>query len=125
MVHKPFKYQVRPVQGPGSPGELYVEGEQFNFQRFYENQTFSLMLSMGMGRLYTPDVPFDPFSIRNLMMAMPSWSIGPVGINGFTPNVPQYTASFPAPILAAVAPRRRQGRSRPIRRTPRRSSISS
>ena len=53
---------------------------------------------MGMGRLFTPDVPFDPFSIRNLMMAMPSWSTAPVGMNGLTSNVPQYTPSFQAPV---------------------------
>ena len=35
LVHKPYKYQVRHVNGPGSPGELFVEGERFNVQRFY------------------------------------------------------------------------------------------
>ena len=38
MLRKPFKYQVRPVNGPGSPGELFVEGERFNIQRMYQNQ---------------------------------------------------------------------------------------
>ena len=39
LIHKPYKYQVRHVNGPGSPGELFVEGERFNIQRFYQNQT--------------------------------------------------------------------------------------
>src|SRR5262249_7124265 len=30
-----FKYEVRPVGGPGSPGVLFVEGERFNVSRFY------------------------------------------------------------------------------------------
>jgi hypothetical protein len=30
-----FKYEVRPVGGPGSPGVLFVEGEKFNVSRFY------------------------------------------------------------------------------------------
>ena len=33
LFHKPYKYQVRHVNGPGSPGELFVEGERFNIQR--------------------------------------------------------------------------------------------
>ena len=30
-----FKFEVRPVGGPGSPGVLFVEGEKFNVSRFY------------------------------------------------------------------------------------------
>ena len=30
-----LKYEMRPVGGPGSPGVLFVEGEQFNARRFY------------------------------------------------------------------------------------------
>ena len=30
-----YKYEVRPVGGPGSPGVLFVEGEKFNVRRFY------------------------------------------------------------------------------------------
>ena len=43
--------------------ELFVEGERFNIQRFYQNQTIAPALALG--RVYTPDVPFDPFSVRN------------------------------------------------------------
>lgn len=35
MVRKPLKYEVRPVGGPGSPGVLYVEGQEFDVRRFY------------------------------------------------------------------------------------------
>lgn len=35
FLRDPFKYEVRPVGGPGSPGILLVEGERFNVQRFY------------------------------------------------------------------------------------------
>ena len=65
LIHKPYKYQVRRVNGPGSPGELFVEGERFNIQRFYQNQTTTV--AFNQGRFFTPDVPFDPFSIRNLI----------------------------------------------------------
>jgi len=30
-----YKYETRPVGGPGSPGILFVEGERFNARRFY------------------------------------------------------------------------------------------
>ena len=35
LMIDPFKYEVRPVGGPGSPGVLFVEGEKFNVNRFY------------------------------------------------------------------------------------------
>ena len=84
MVHKPLKYQVRPVRGPGAPGELFVEGERFNVQRVYENLTNGFVLSLGEGRLFTPDVPFEPFSIRNRLMASPPWTQSPIGSTGGT-----------------------------------------
>jgi hypothetical protein len=67
LVKKPYKYQVRHPNGPGSPGELFVEGERFNIQRLYQNQTTASFLAMG--RIFTPDVPFDPFNVRNLILA--------------------------------------------------------
>jgi hypothetical protein len=35
LIRKPLKYEVRPVNGPGSPGVLFVEGQKFNVQRLY------------------------------------------------------------------------------------------
>jgi hypothetical protein len=35
MIRRPFKFEVRPVGGPGSPGALFVEGEKFNIRRLY------------------------------------------------------------------------------------------
>lgn len=35
LIRKPMRYEVRPVDGPGSPGVLFVEGERFNVQRVY------------------------------------------------------------------------------------------
>ena len=99
LIHKPYKYQVRHVSGPGSPGELFVEGERFNIQRFYQNQTRTFALQQG--RLFTPDIPFDPFSIRNLVLATfasqyafaASFKLGmPVGIGGLAPEFPVSTA---------------------------------
>jgi hypothetical protein len=35
VLRRTFKYEVRPVGGPGSPGVLFVEGERFNVRRLY------------------------------------------------------------------------------------------
>jgi hypothetical protein len=39
LMRDPYKYQVKPVGGPGSPGVLFVEGEKFNVNRFYAPPT--------------------------------------------------------------------------------------
>jgi hypothetical protein len=36
QIRTPLKYEVRYVRGPGRPGSLFVEGEQFNIRRIYE-----------------------------------------------------------------------------------------
>jgi hypothetical protein len=35
LMIDPYKYEVKRVGGPGSPGILFVEGEKFNVSRFY------------------------------------------------------------------------------------------
>ena len=35
LMKDPLRYEVRPVGGPGSPGVLYIEGDDANFRRFY------------------------------------------------------------------------------------------
>ena len=35
LIRQPLRYEIRPVQGPGSPGTLFVEGEQADLRRFY------------------------------------------------------------------------------------------
>lgn len=103
MVHKPYKYQVKPVQGPGSPGVLFVEGERFNLQRFYQNMERTILLSTGVGRMFTPDIPFDPFSIQNMAISMGLWANNPLVR---TPNGLAPSATDPiAPEDAAIAAR--------------------
>ena len=108
LIHKPYKYQVRRVNGPSSPGELFIEGERFNIQRFYQNQTMTFALNQG--RIYTPDMPFDPFSIRNLILAtIPSFATSPTGaVAAMTPGgkLAYSVSSYPLPVSpqsAAVA----------------------
>ena len=97
LIHKPYKYQVRHVNGPGQPGELFVEGERFNIQRLYQNQARAPALEQG--RLFTPDVPFDPFSARNIAMAtMTGYTANPAALTFTTIGKPGYSISFPFPI---------------------------
>ncbi len=35
LVRKPFKYEVKPGNGPGTTGVLFVEGERFDIRRLY------------------------------------------------------------------------------------------
>ena len=42
LIRKPFKYQVRPMSGPGSTGVLFIEGEKFNVQRVYRSMPIDL-----------------------------------------------------------------------------------
>ncbi len=35
LLRDPIKYEVRPVEGPGKPGELYVRGQKANSRFFY------------------------------------------------------------------------------------------
>ena len=50
MIRKPFEYQVRPIDGPGSAGVLFVEGEKFNVRRIYQSMPIdpSLMAAGGI-----------------------------------------------------------------------------
>jgi hypothetical protein len=55
LVRKPIQFEVKPVGGPGSPGVLFVEGEQYNVRRIYAAPT-----PPNLPRLFNNSVPFDP-----------------------------------------------------------------
>jgi hypothetical protein len=102
LIHMPYKYQVHHVYGPGSAGELFVEGERFNIQRFYQNQTTAPALMQG--RIFTPDVLFDPYSIRNITMAtMSGVTTDPSGLNLTVTGKPGYSVTFPLPLATQSA----------------------
>jgi len=67
LIRKPFKYQVRPVNGPGTTGELFVEGEKFKVQSLY-NFT-PIEPGVLPSRFFAPSIPFDPYNFQNLVMA--------------------------------------------------------
>jgi hypothetical protein len=47
LISDPLKYEVRPVNGPGSTGVLFVEGEQFNVRRLYSPPALSVTPQIG------------------------------------------------------------------------------
>jgi hypothetical protein len=73
LVRKPFRYEVRRPNGPGSQGILFVEGEQFNVQRIYRDPPINPETIPP--RLFAPWVPFDPYMMQSMMQ-------GSVIING-------------------------------------------
>ena len=57
QVRDPIRYQVRPVGGPGSPGELLIEGQKFNSRLF-----FAPPVVPPLARLFNNAVAFDPYA---------------------------------------------------------------
>jgi hypothetical protein len=81
MIHRPFRYKVQPLNGPGSEGGLFVDGERFNIQRLY--QIAPIDPSRLPQRIFSPDVPFDPFTSTNMMLVS-GWGTGVVN---FAPSI--------------------------------------
>jgi Pretoxin HINT domain len=101
LVHKPFKYEVRRPGPAGSPGVLFAEGEQFNIERFYRSW---LLTFAPPSRMFTPDVPFDPFNPLTAMQytmggQFPLGSLYAMGFGGAGTIAP---ALFQAPMNSGV-----------------------
>jgi hypothetical protein len=75
MIRKPFKYQVRPVNGPGSVGELFVEGEKFNVRRLYRSRAIDPALIPAGS--FAPSMTVDP--LVNAGTLAPGESPAPAG----------------------------------------------
>jgi hypothetical protein len=65
LVRKPFRYDVRRPNGPGSEGVLFVEGEQFNIRRLYQDPP--IVPGTIPPRLFAPWVPFDPYVMQSMI----------------------------------------------------------
>lgn len=62
VLDEPLRFEVRPVGGPGSPGVLFVEGEQFNVRRFYAPSAPKFQL--GWWDMVGYDANGEPFVVR-------------------------------------------------------------
>jgi hypothetical protein len=97
LVRDPIKYQVKPVNGPGSAGALFVEGKKFNVQRNYVVPPIN-PLSIPR-RLFDSSIPFDPYSSQNVTLAMAGMMTGVRD-----PALQGTSGSCPPRRLAAGAP---------------------
>ena len=58
-VHKPYKYQIKPAQGPGTTAALLVDGEQFDIRRLYRIPTIDDRLGPPVGLVRDFDLTID------------------------------------------------------------------
>ncbi len=65
-VHKRYKYEVKPAQGPGSTAALFVDGERFDIQRFYQMPDIDVRLMPRQTIFATPANPQPVFELRDL-----------------------------------------------------------
>jgi hypothetical protein len=100
LIRRPFKYQVRPTSGPGSEGVLFVEGEKYNIQRLYRVGPFDP--STLPPRIFSPDVPFDPFSVPNLMLASGWAGAMPASIRATAQDLGLSIAASPAQMATLI-----------------------
>jgi hypothetical protein len=68
FINKPLKYEVRQVDGPGSPGILFVEGERYNVRRIYNPAAGQALQPAGVRRGIRADTSLLD-TVRNTQMA--------------------------------------------------------
>ena len=93
LVRKPLRYEVRRPDGPGSTGVLFVEGQQFNVRRLYEDPAINP--ARIPARIFAPSVPFDPYSARNIILVAQAMGGMTMATPGSGPN--------PAQVAQAIA----------------------
>jgi Pretoxin HINT domain len=79
LVQKPFEYEVKPLNGPGSTGQLVLKRD--NTETAFSYQFPGVDPSM-LPRYFSSSVPFDPFSAQNLMMASAAAGVFGQGMPG-------------------------------------------
>ena len=63
QIRKPLRYEVRPVDGPGTTGVLFVEGERHNVRRVYNAP--ALPFEFGLeAAAFDPGLAMQPFGRR-------------------------------------------------------------
>lgn len=75
LIRKPFRYQVKRLENSNSRGTLFVEGEQFNLQRFY-GVVDNLRPDRVPRRMFTSDVPLQTGLAADLLAT--AWGGNPL-----------------------------------------------
>lgn len=101
LIRKPFRYQVKRLENSNSRGTLFVEGEQFNIQRFY-GVVFNVNPAAIPRRWFTSDVPMQTDLAADLLAR--AWDANPLGGPGaLAPGVPGLVLN-PGDVKTAPAP---------------------
>ena len=87
LVRRPFRYEIRPVNGPGTDGVLFVDGERYNIYREYQDPAIEPLALAP--RLFAPSVPFDPYSPQNMALAFAAMTGTNVTPMSLTPGAAQ------------------------------------
>jgi hypothetical protein len=122
LLRDPIKYEVKPVGGPGSPGELWVEGQQYDRKRHYlVPKPFGLSLLPGdrlgydseglpvISRIvgetqYSSFVKQPEAAILARAFAIPMTNREPPGIAVGRPSVNQSGSALPGYVSTKPAP---------------------
>ena len=121
MIHKPFKYEVKPIEGAGSQGGVFAEGERYDVYREYDLVRFRPDLLPR--RIFSRDLPYnstiDPYLATIMAVAWNSATMKPTGA---TSTLPSQLSVVPGLDRAVGAVRGAGGTiapdSRPPSRTP-------
>ncbi len=65
LIRDPIKYEVKPVGGPGSPGELFIDGKKAKVRRFYSPPSAPSIAFMP-GDILTFDLDGSPVLIKHV-----------------------------------------------------------
>jgi len=79
LVQKPYEYEVKPLNGPGSTGRLVLKRDKSETEFSYQ---FPGVDPSMLPRYFTSSVPFDPFSVQNLLMASVANGTGTLTLPG-------------------------------------------
>uniref|UniRef100_UPI00301C105D hypothetical protein n=1 Tax=Paludisphaera sp. TaxID=2017432 RepID=UPI00301C105D len=119
LIRKEERYRVKPVEGPGSRGELVVEGETANVTRLYsplQNPVFSPWDSLQtdaygrmtavrhLGDAFGPRTPLSLFrgTLPYIGKEPDAYGIPVVGV--FSSSIPDQTARLPGVMLSNGLP---------------------
>ena len=110
MVRKPIKYEVRSLNGPDLPGELFIEGEKADVRRLYLPATdMQNAIAQIPPRLFTADIPFDPYGSPNTALMAAGFGSTPLGVLSAVQAAPRRRGVVTQPVNPAeVAVRRDQ-----------------
>ncbi len=115
LVARPFKFTVRPGSGPGSTGELFVDGERFDVRRLYRFPTIDLrLIPVNMSTPITASTfGYSRLSLSSSPSAGMPMTMGPAGMNvaQLQQAIAAQSRNVPATTIRPGNSRGRAGRS--------------